>query len=140
MEIKRPALGHMHQFLQEREDWRKVLAMLRACQHSKVMGVPKALDSIIDLAAANASKQFPNYQMFQFPTSFQAVDNVIIWREAGKILLGRSRERNYGSFPVGLWTQKTLAWKKVVCGSARKNVLTLTLASALVPNTLEASE
>ena len=41
------------------------------------------------------------YQMHKFPTSFQAVDNVIIWREASKILLGRKPNRVLWQFPGG---------------------------------------
>lgn len=100
-QIQRPTVGHMHHFLQEREDWRKVLITLRACQHSKVMGIPKTLDNSITLAAVNASKQFPNYQMFQFPTSFQATDSVMIWREAGKLLLGRKHGKKLWRLPGG---------------------------------------
>jgi 8-oxo-dGTP pyrophosphatase MutT (NUDIX family) len=57
------------------------------------------------------------YQMHKFPTSFQAVDNVIIDRKAGRILLGQKKNEKGWRFPGGFMDP---ADKSLEIGCARE--------------------
>jgi len=92
--------GHMAAFRAERQDWQRVR---HALEFMIAKGGPltKEVEAAYQLTKDNSSRAYPSYQMFQFPTSFQTTDNVIIWREEGKILLGRKPKKKLWQFPGG---------------------------------------
>ena len=87
-------------FEKERQAWLQVYSALCQARHDFGNKV-KYLDANISLSHHYATRAFPSYQMHPFPTSFQAADNVVVWREAGKILLGKKKKEKGWRFPGG---------------------------------------
>lgn len=95
-------MSHIDVFQKEKAHWLKVWKVLCKARYIKVTNkVPEDLDECITLAQHYASREFPEYQMHPFPTSFQTTDNVIVWREAGKVLLGKKKANGLWQFPGG---------------------------------------
>lgn len=103
METKQ-TVGHMTHFLKERDDWKFIYDTVCEIRHSSLLShslTPKSLEKAVSMSHYYAHRQYPIYQMHPFPTSFQATDSVIIWREAGKILLGRKKGKKLWRLPGG---------------------------------------
>lgn len=90
-------------FEKERQDWETVRKGIEVAftQWGKRQTIPIALINAHYLTKTYSERKFPSYQMHPYPTSFQAVDNVILWREAGKILLGKKKKEKGWRFPGG---------------------------------------
>lgn len=105
METKQ-TFGHMTHFLKERDDWKFIYDVVCEARHwamqRNAVSFPAArIEKAVSMSHHYANRQYPVYQMHPYPTSFQATDNVIIWREAGKILLGQKKNKKFWQFPGG---------------------------------------
>jgi len=95
-------ISHMTPFETEREDWIRVREGMEILIAKYGTGfLPSEVVTAYQLAKNYSSREFPSYQMHKFPTSFQTVDNVIIWREEARILLGRKLHEPKWRFPGG---------------------------------------
>lgn len=83
-----------------RLDWQVCMNALQ-CAQNQLPGRQSWLDAPIEIARQNSLKKEYPVQMHAWPTSFQATDSVIVWREAGKILLGRKPKEPLWRFPGG---------------------------------------
>lgn len=103
MNTKIEKISHMVPFELERLDWCVCFNALKKAQEDlQSYGTRQSwLDSPVEIAKQYANRQYPAYQMHAWPTSFQAVDNFIIHREAGKVLLGKKHKEPHWRFPGG---------------------------------------
>lgn len=93
-------VSHMIPFELEKADWKKCYEGLRRFWLQNGI-MDSSLLQAIDITKKYSERKFPAYQMHAFPTSFQATDSIVIWREAGKILLGRKKNESLWRFPGG---------------------------------------